>query len=45
VIIEKAFGRNLDSARRLNAALHAALPESRTFGFDHYLGREAAVLN
>src|SRR5437660_2173059 len=44
VIVEKPFGRNLASARRLNAALHAVLPESRIFRIDHYLGKEA-VLN
>jgi glucose-6-phosphate 1-dehydrogenase len=44
VIVEKPFGRDLASAQRLNAALHAALPESRIFRIDHYLGKEA-VLN
>ncbi len=44
VIVEKPFGQNLASARRLNAALHAVLPESRIFRIDHYLGKEA-VLN
>ena len=44
VIIEKPFGHDLVSARQLNAALHAVLPESRIFRIDHYLGKEA-VLN
>ena len=44
VIVEKPFGQNLASAQRLNAALHAVLPESRIFRIDHYLGKEA-VLN
>jgi glucose-6-phosphate 1-dehydrogenase len=44
VIVEKPFGRDLTSARQLNAALHAVLPESRIFRIDHYLGKEA-VLN
>lgn len=44
VIVEKPFGRDLGSAQRLNAALRAALPESRIFRIDHYLGKEA-VLN
>jgi glucose-6-phosphate 1-dehydrogenase len=44
VIVEKPFGRDLASARQLNAALHAALAESRIFRIDHYLGKEA-VLN
>jgi glucose-6-phosphate 1-dehydrogenase len=44
VIVEKPFGHNLASAQRLNAVLHAVLPESRIFRIDHYLGKEA-VLN
>src|ERR1700721_2928999 len=44
VIVEKPFGEDLASAQRLNAALHAVLPESRIFRIDHYLGKEA-VLN
>jgi glucose-6-phosphate 1-dehydrogenase len=44
VIVEKPFGHDLVSAQRLNAALHAVLPESRIFRIDHYLGKEA-VLN
>jgi glucose-6-phosphate 1-dehydrogenase len=44
VIIEKPFGNDLQSAQKLNAALHAVLPESGIFRIDHYLGKEA-VLN
>jgi glucose-6-phosphate 1-dehydrogenase len=44
VIVEKPFGHDLASAQRLNAALHAVVPESRIFRIDHYLGKEA-VLN
>src|ERR1700730_3034729 len=44
VVVEKPFGHDLSSAQQLNAALHAALPESRIFRIDHYLGKEA-VLN
>jgi glucose-6-phosphate 1-dehydrogenase len=44
VIVEKPFGHDLGSAQQLNAALHAALPESKIFRIDHYLGKEA-VLN
>jgi glucose-6-phosphate 1-dehydrogenase len=40
VIIEKPFGHDLDSARELNRALHAVLPEERIFRIDHYLGKE-----
>src|SRR5438876_7861394 len=44
VIVEKPFGHDLASAEQLNAALHEALPESKIFRIDHYLGKEA-VLN
>ena len=44
VVVEKPFGHDLSSAQKLNAALHAVLPESRIFRIDHYLGKEA-VLN
>jgi len=39
VIIEKPFGRNLESARALNATLHAAFDETNVFRIDHYLGK------
>jgi glucose-6-phosphate 1-dehydrogenase len=39
VIIEKPFGRNLESARALNATLHAAFDEANVFRIDHYLGK------
>lgn len=41
VIIEKPFGRNLASARRLNETLHSVFPESGIFRIDHFLGKEA----
>lgn len=41
VVVEKPFGRDLESARALNATLHEALPESGIFRIDHYLGKEA----
>ncbi|HEX7707629.1 MAG TPA: glucose-6-phosphate dehydrogenase [Thermoanaerobaculia bacterium] len=41
VIPEKPFGRDLDSARALNATLHTHFPESNIFRIDHYLGKEA----
>ena len=40
VIIEKPFGRDLASARELNAQLLEALPEDSIFRVDHYLGKE-----
>jgi glucose-6-phosphate 1-dehydrogenase len=41
VIIEKPFGRDLASARALNATLHKYLDESQIYRIDHYLGKEA----
>ena len=41
VIVEKPFGRDLASARSLNATLRNAFPESSIFRIDHYLGKEA----
>ncbi|MGH8276902.1 MAG: glucose-6-phosphate dehydrogenase, partial [Steroidobacteraceae bacterium] len=41
VVVEKPFGRDLASARALNATLHAHFPESSIFRIDHYLGKEA----
>jgi glucose-6-phosphate 1-dehydrogenase len=41
VIVEKPFGRDLASARALNATLHEVFPESAVFRIDHYLGKEA----
>jgi glucose-6-phosphate 1-dehydrogenase len=41
VVVEKPFGRDLQSARDLNAVLHAVFPEEAIFRIDHYLGKEA----
>ncbi len=40
VIIEKPFGRDLDSARALNRAVHNSFAESQVYRIDHYLGKE-----
>jgi glucose-6-phosphate 1-dehydrogenase len=40
VILEKPFGRDLASAQKLDATLHAVFPESSIFRIDHYLGKE-----
>ena len=40
VVLEKPFGRDLASARALNATLHRAFDESAIFRIDHYLGKE-----
>ncbi|MGP8033088.1 MAG: glucose-6-phosphate dehydrogenase [Steroidobacteraceae bacterium] len=41
IVVEKPFGRDLASARALNATLHAHFSESQIFRIDHYLGKEA----
>jgi len=41
VIVEKPFGRDLQSAKELNRVLHSVFPESCIFRIDHYLGKEA----
>ena len=41
IIVEKPFGRDLASARALNATLHRVFDESAIFRIDHYLGKEA----
>ena len=39
VIVEKPFGRDLDSARKLNAILLSTFDEAHIFRIDHYLGK------
>lgn len=41
LMVEKPFGRDLQSARALNALLHAVFEEDAVFRIDHYLGKEA----
>ncbi|OLV16355.1 glucose-6-phosphate dehydrogenase [Deinococcus marmoris] len=40
LVIEKPFGRDLESARELNAAIHDTWDESQVYRIDHYLGKE-----
>ncbi len=40
VIVEKPFGTDRDSARRLNGILLGTFDESRIFRIDHYLGKK-----
>jgi glucose-6-phosphate 1-dehydrogenase len=40
VIVEKPIGRDLESAREVNASVAAAFAESQTYRIDHYLGKE-----
>ena len=41
MVVEKPFGRDLESARALNTVLHKVFPEHSIFRIDHYLGKEA----
>jgi glucose-6-phosphate 1-dehydrogenase len=40
LVIEKPFGRDLASARALNALIHKWFDESQVYRIDHYLGKE-----
>jgi glucose-6-phosphate 1-dehydrogenase len=40
VIIEKPFGRDLESARQLTVSIREVLDESQIYRIDHYLGKE-----
>ncbi|NUQ19581.1 MAG: glucose-6-phosphate dehydrogenase [Gemmatimonadaceae bacterium] len=41
LVLEKPFGTDLESARRLNDILHRCFDERSIFRIDHYLGKEA----
>ena len=40
IVVEKPFGRDLDSARALNETLAAHFDEGQIYRIDHYLGKE-----
>jgi glucose-6-phosphate 1-dehydrogenase len=40
VVIEKPFGHDLESARKLNAIVEGVFPPDSVFRIDHYLGKE-----
>jgi glucose-6-phosphate 1-dehydrogenase len=40
VVVEKPFGRDLESAKALNHTLHSVFAEGDIFRIDHYLGKE-----
>lgn len=44
LVLEKPFGRDLDSARDLNRIVLEHVPEERVFRIDHFIGKEP-VLN
>jgi glucose-6-phosphate 1-dehydrogenase len=40
LVVEKPFGHDLESARKLSDDLHAVFKESDVYRIDHYLGKE-----
>jgi glucose-6-phosphate 1-dehydrogenase len=40
LVVEKPFGTDLETARRLNESLHRTFREDEIFRIDHYLGKE-----
>ena len=40
LVVEKPFGRDLESARKLNALIHRHFDEHAVYRIDHYLGKE-----
>jgi glucose-6-phosphate 1-dehydrogenase len=40
IIVEKPFGRDLESAHRLNSKLNSVFQERQIYRIDHYLGKE-----
>jgi glucose-6-phosphate 1-dehydrogenase len=40
VLVEKPFGRDLETARHLNGVLHHGVAEESIFRIDHFLGKE-----
>ncbi|MEM7753678.1 MAG: glucose-6-phosphate dehydrogenase, partial [Pseudomonadota bacterium] len=40
IVVEKPFGRDLESARELNKTLRDHFDESQIYRIDHYLGKE-----
>lgn len=40
LVVEKPFGTDRDSARELNAGIHAVLPEEAVFRVDHFLAKQ-----
>ncbi len=41
VVVEKPFGRDLESAEELNSILHGAFDEQAIYRIDHFLGKES----
>jgi glucose-6-phosphate 1-dehydrogenase len=43
IIVEKPFGRDLDSARQLNECVVRTFGESAVFRIDHFMGKESVL--
>jgi glucose-6-phosphate 1-dehydrogenase len=43
IVLEKPFGRDLDSARQLNVCVLAHFDEASVFRIDHFLGKEEVL--
>ena len=41
LVVEKPFGRDLESARALNQTIHRHFDEEQVYRIDHYLGKES----
>jgi glucose-6-phosphate 1-dehydrogenase len=42
VIVEKPYGRDLETAQKLNSTIHEVFSEDQVYRIDHYLGKETA---
>ena len=40
VVVEKPFGRDLESAQEVNRIIHGVFDETQVYRIDHYLGKE-----
>jgi len=40
IVVEKPYGRDIDSATQLERALHSCFSEDQIYRIDHYLGKE-----
>ena len=40
IVVEKPFGRDLDSAHHLNGVIHSVFAEDQVYRIDHYLGKD-----
>ena len=45
VVVEKPFGRDLESSELLAAQLGDLFPESQLYRIDHYLGKELSQVS